>query len=441
MFPSAKVLAIDDDEADLKMIRDGLDAVGIACVPILFTLGSPDPEPTPGVRIVFLDLNLVGGPTDTAQLADTLGATLKQYLAPSPYLLIFWSKEAERVDDVVKLLSTRWEDAPAPLAVGVMDKTVLSLPEKTADNYGSQLEAIKESILHEVAKSPQLWALLCWEAQLAESAGKVFGELSKLAAGTNPWDFCAVEERFRTILGKIARESGGVHADENLAKAIQRGLAPLLDDFMGATPTDESYDEAWKAATPVPLGPCGQLPEDVSIAQLNTRYLFDLVVPAKEERGALVGIPDDVTWETYFGCDREQLISLSLNLKDMTDAPGALNTCRCLLLECSAACDYAQENERLFRYMFCTLVPSSKLKTKKGKKWVKECHQGIYRFPILRIDDEDVILEANFRHVLGIPSGHTLLGEPLLRVRSQALDAMLQRYAYHTSRLGLLSFH
>ncbi|WP_089275319.1 hypothetical protein [Humidesulfovibrio mexicanus] len=440
MFPSAKVLAIDDDENDLNNIRDGLHAAGIACVPIHFTLPLPDLAPAQGVRIVFLDLNLVGGHRNAAELADIAGQALKRYLATGPYLLVFWSVQAADVDEVVRLLKVRHADAPAPLAVGVMDKAELRLPEQTAEDYDTRLDALKQRILREVAKSPQLVALLHWEAKLAESAGKAFGELSTLAAGANPWDFDSVEGRFRTILGKIARESGGVHADDNRAKAMQRGLAPLLDDFMGAIPTDEGYNSVWKAATPEPLGPCGQLPEGVSSAQLNTRYLYDLIVPLKDERGALVEIPEDAAWEAHFGYGREQLVSLSLNLEEMTDAQGALSRCRCFLLECSTACDYAQGNERLLRYVFCTLVPSGKLKTKKGKR-VKECHQGIYRFPILKIGDEDVILEANFRHVLGLPSGHAILGTPLLRVRPQALDAMLQQYAHHTSRLGLLSFH
>ena len=440
MFPSAKVLAIDDDEGDLNDIRDGLHAAGIACMPIHFRLPMPDLAPAQGVRIVFLDLNLVGGPLDAAQLADIAGQTLKRYVATGPYLLIFWSVQAADVDEVVRQLSTRHADAPAPLAVGVMDKTELRLPNPAAEDYSARLDALKQRILREVTQSPQLLALLHWEGKLAESAGQAFGELATLAAGTTPWDFAAVEGRFKTILGKIARESGGIHADANRAKAMQRGLAPLLDDFMGAIPAEEGYNSVWKAATPEPLGPCGELPDGVSIAQLNTMCLYDLIVPAKEERGALVEIPEDAAWEVHFGCGREQLMSLSLNLEEMVDAPGALSRCRCFLLECSAACDYAQGNERLLRYVFCTVVPSSKLKTKKGKR-VKECHQGIYRFPILRIGGEDVILEANFRHVLGVPSGHAILGTPLLRVRPQALDAMLQQYAHHASRLGLLSFH
>lgn len=440
MFPSAKVLAIDDDENDLNNIRDGLHAAGIACVPIHFALPLPDLAPAQGVRIVFLDLNLVGGHRNAAELADIAGQTLKRYLATGPYLLVFWSVQAADVDEVVRLLKVRHADAPAPLAVGVMDKAELRLPEQTAEDYDTRLDALKQRILREVAKSPQLVALLHWEAKLAESAGKAFGELSTLATGANPWDFEAVEGRFRTILGKIARESGGVHADANRAKAMQRGLAPLLDDFMGANLTDVGYNSAWKAATPEPLGACKELPAGVSIAQLNTRYLYDLAVPGNGERGALVEIAVRASWKTHFGFTRQQMMELSINRGESKNIAETLKSCRCFLLECSAACDYAQGNERLLRFVFCTLIPERYLKTKKDKL-VKACHEGIYRFPVLKLGRENVILEANFRHVVGLPADHKLLGKPLLRVRPQALDAMLQQYAHHTSRLGLLSFH
>jgi len=439
MFPSAKVLAIDDQEDDLNDIRDGLHAAGIACMPIHFTLPLPDLAPAQGVRIVFLDLNLVGGPLDAAQLADIAGQTLKKYVATGPYLLIFWSVQADAVDDVVRNLRERHADAPAPLTIGVMDKVELKLPDKAAENYGARLDTLKKRILQEVAKSPQLVALLHWEAKLAESAGQAFSELSSLATGSNPWDFGAVEGRFRAILGKIARESGGVHADDNRAKAMQRGLAPLLDDFMGAKPMEDDYNLVWKAATPEPLGDCKALPAGMNFAQLNTRYLYDLTVPAKGERGALVEIPARAAWKTYFGCNRQQMMELSINRSEIKDIAETLKNCRCFLLECSAACDYAQGNDRLLRFVFCTLIPQDKLRTKKNKL-VKVCHEGIYRFPILRVGKEDVILDANFRHVLGLPADHKLLGAPLLRVRPQALDAMVQQYAHHTSRLGLLSF-
>jgi hypothetical protein len=94
-----------------------------------------------------------------------------------------------------------------------MDKSDLSLPEKTADNYGAQLDALKQSILREVAKSPQLLALLHWEAKLAQAAAGAFGELHSLAAGDGCWDFPAVGENFGKIQGKVAFEAAGIHAD------------------------------------------------------------------------------------------------------------------------------------------------------------------------------------------------------------------------------------
>ena len=441
MFPSAKVLAIDNDEDDLEMIRDGLHAAGIACMPILFSPASPPLEaPLQGVRIVFLDLNLVDGHLDSAQLADSAAAALKQYIAHGPYLLVFWSGHSDQAQEVLRHMRERHTDAPAPLALGIMEKTELVLPDKDNPEYAIRLEILKQRIIQEVSTSPQLMALLHWEARLATSAAEVFGELHALAAGSNYWDFTRVRQQFETLLCKVAKEAGGVHADENLAMSIGRGLAPLLDDFLYSSLPDEKYEAIWRGAMPADLGSCKNLPAGVNPAQLNSRCLYDLRPPAATDRGALVEIPLDADWESSFNKERDDLIAASYNLDDCANPGELLNECRCFLLEFSAACDHAQGKERLFRYVFCTLTPVAFFRTRKGKV-LKVYHEAIHRFPPLMVNGKAMMLEANFRHVLGLPARHQLLGRTLLRIRPQALDEMAQHYANHTSRLGIISFH
>lgn len=451
MFPSAKVLAIDDIQDDLDRIRTGLHEAGIACMPILYSPGTAPAEPYQGVRIVFMDLNLIGGHRDDAELADVAAQTLKSFIAKGPYLLVFWSGLAGNVDEVVKHLRERHADTPAPLAIGVMNKSDLVLPEKTAANYGAQLDALKQSILREVAKSPQLLALLHWEAKLAQAAAGAFGELHSLAAGDACWDFPAVGEHFGKILGKVAVEAAGIHAETDKAAAIEQGLAPLLNDFMEQAPMEETAKQAWEAALPSRRLRTVALPAHVPASKLNARYLFDLRVPQKTYRGAVVAISGETAWEAVFGGMQGTLANEFLNLAGVGDqgqVQSILSSCHYCLLEFSADCDQAQGKVKLFRYALCMMIPGVHSertffvrRTDSGERRDPTCHAAIYRFPDVNWQGGDWILKANLRYVVSLPASSPVLGSPMFRVRAQALACLAHHFGQHSTRPGMLAFH
>lgn len=451
MFPSAKVLAIDDIQGDLDRIRTGLHEAGIACMPILYSPGTAPAEPYQGVRIVFMDLNLIGGHRDDAELADIAAQTLKCFIARGPYLLIFWSGLAGNVDEVVKQLRQRHADTPAPLAIGVMNKSDLVLPEKTADNYGAQLDALKQSILREVAKSPQLLALLHWEAKLAQAAAGAFGELHSLAAGDACWDFPAVGEHLGNILGKVAVEAAGVRAETDKAAAIEQGLAPLLNDFMEQAHMEETVKQAWEAALPSQRLREVDLPAHVPPSKLNARYLFDLRAPEKTHRGAVVAIGEGTDCQAVFGLNSVSLAPEFLDLGRVAERGqrrAILSACHFCLTEFSAACDQAQGKVKLFRYALCLMIPGEhraltffERTSAAGTRRDPTNHAAIYRFPDVNWQGRDWILKANLRYVISLPANSPVLGSPMFRVRAQALACLAHHFGQHSTRPGMLEFH
>lgn len=451
MFPSAKVLAIDDIQDDLDSIRDGLHEAGIACIPILYSPGTAPDEPYQGVRIVFMDLNLVGGHRDDAELADVAAQTLKSFIASGPYLLVFWSGLANNVGEVERYLRERHADTPAPLAIGVMNKADLALPDKTDDNYNAQLAALKQSILREVEKSPQLLALLHWEAKLAQAAAEAFGELHSLAAGDACWDFPAVGEHLGNILGKVAGEAAGIYAETNKAEAIEQGLAPLLNDFMEQTGVGYSARQAWEAALPRQRLRDVTLPAHVPPSKLNARYLFDLRAPEKTHRGAVVAIGEGTDYQAVFGVDSVSLAPEFLNLSSIAERGqrrAILSSCHFCLMEFSAACDQAQGKVKLFRYALCLLIPGEHREltffartTATETRRDPTSNAAIYRFPDVNWQEDDWILKANLRYTISLPANSPVLGAPMFRVRAQALACLAHHFGQHSTRPGMLAFH
>jgi hypothetical protein len=420
-------------------------------VPIHFTVSLRDVAPAQGVRIVFLDLNLVGGNRDAAELADIAGQTLKKYVATGPYLLIFWSVQSGDVDEVVRYLSTRYPDAPAPLAVGVMDKTELRLPDRRDLEYQNQLERLRLRILAEVAKSPQLLALLHWEAKLAQAAAKTFSELHSLAAGDACWDFPAVGEHLGNILGKVAVEAAGIHAEANKAAAIEQGLAPLLNDFMEQADVEGSVRQAWETALPRQRLRDVTLPAHVPPSKLNARYLFDLRAPEKTHRGAVVALGERTDCQAVFGLRGVSLAPEFLDLGKVAEREqrrAILSACHFCLMEFSAACDQAQGKVKLFRYALCLMIPGEHREltfferaTAAGTRLDLTSHAAIYRFPEVNWEGRDWILKANLRYVISLPASSPVLGVPMFRVRPQALTCLAHHFGQHSTRPGMLAFH
>src|SRR5581483_9807807 len=127
MFGPIRAVAIDDEPSHLLAITAGLSASGIPCMGYWYDRDAHDlrPEPDKGglpfLRLVLMDLNLeeLGGVPETANLCGTVMNVLRRIVSKDggPYLLVFWTQVAMKVDEVKTMLYQRLEGIPAPVAI------------------------------------------------------------------------------------------------------------------------------------------------------------------------------------------------------------------------------------------------------------------------------------------------------------------------------------
>src|SRR4051812_18190735 len=96
MFPGTKVVAIDNDKEELEVIVSTLRSLGLACISYNYPEEMP-PQPSlvTGLRILFLDIHLVGGtsPGGGGNVFNAPVSMIERLITErnGPYALITWS--------------------------------------------------------------------------------------------------------------------------------------------------------------------------------------------------------------------------------------------------------------------------------------------------------------------------------------------------------------
>ena len=111
-----------------------------------------------------------------------------------------------------------------------------------------------------------------------------------------------------------------------------------------------------------------------------------------------------------------------------------------MLVEASAACDYAQKRRRLPRYIVALEVPE------KYQRYIEHSqdgfrmrtrHEALVQSPIFRIGDSTMLLMFHLRMVVS-PLPEWAKFPPVFRIRGQLLDQVIQRLSFHEARLGVV---
>ena len=155
-----KVVAFDDDSTALESLVTGLNRAGIASIGVQF---KDDHEamgivPTPYVRTVFMDVNLLAIPQfDDTQNVAAIAALLETIAPAGPYLLVLWTVTPSAVEKVRDYLDERLIVAAKPFDVVPLAKaSYISRTGELTDRDGL-IEAVKGLI----DTTPSLATLTC----------------------------------------------------------------------------------------------------------------------------------------------------------------------------------------------------------------------------------------------------------------------------------------
>lgn len=456
------IVLVDDTKEDLDAIQNSITCSGYPCFPIHYQ--NDEPSNITGIdhvnlellnfRVIITDLNLQELQVDATKLVGPIAEVLQKLTTEGPYVLYFWSKNANTVSEVMDLIEKRYRDTVHfPLHWGILDKA----------HYKNHPNELVDKVKGLFSENPVFNALFEWENRVSTSAQRTTDSLFKLAVPaetTGIVDFQSqVTTKLQTMLAVIGNETIGYkNAKEEPELAIELGLEPVLHDHIQST-YEHIEDSVWVDAAKG-IGTHLDADNDVK-AHLNSFYhLVEVTEGAqKNKRGTWVELESsyfDVASnsskiERNLGKElkvilHDEFLNPSAGEGSKSEQKSARKKAREAtklgFIEVSAECDQAQRKTKFHRYFLSALIPVEYADFTIFRGGENDtAHAGIYRLPNLTIGGEEYIVKISFMYPIGtIPTCNKWLGKPLFRLKDQILADISFKASQHTSRPGIIRF-
>ena len=427
-----KIIAVDNEQEELDRIEECFRDLRIACYPLLYSSGDTPPEKFKGIRLAFFDVNLsIGNPNDQ-MLCNIISSALKNILAHDngPYALIFWSLHASKLAAIKEYIETREKDnIPSPIFVDTIDKVGIV----SSDDLKRELERI--------LSNPTLNIIFDYENKAMLAASRTINSLFNLVPrdGDKWGDNTAFDSNFDKVFSKIAVEATGEkYAAENPKLSIQKGISPILIHNIH----NQSLTEVWDSKLSLFSKP--KFPTGFRVGVLNSTYHIDNTkFHGNDARGCIVSSKLQHDYQKLLGKSKRAILEQMFKFQGNANAEqdrkikAFLSKCDFVLLEISAACDYAQNNHRIYKYMLGIEYPIENEIVKKSEK------DGNYVFhsPVFSLNGKEVALKFNFRYIIGLNPSDDKLGEIKYRLNDNILNQIGNQYSAYVSRLGTVTFY
>lgn len=432
-LPAPRVIAIDDVQDDLDELTKALNRHGAACLPIHFSGDDGVVPRCPAVRVIFADLHLVPGHTEDAkQQFSVIASLIEEKIKPSgAYLVILWTRYPEEASACREFLHERLEAVSKPFAVVPLDKSEYlddkkDHPDVGQPNPGKSLEHDIERV---VLGLPHVAALLNWEERALEASAATVGAIQSLAVHSAGAD--DPEKEFASLLGSLATAAAGEHVATDPFQAVNGALLPIVADRLAAIPSSRFDDALWRKA--LVLGGKNQQLDLETAARLN-RLLHFAMPPESvrgDERGAVIALPEKYRGDAFketFGLSASDAASGQFACSGIEDAA---NSDRWVLVQCQAACDYAQRQPGPVPFHLGLLVPNRKVPTPP---------QALWRSPCFDREGEVCCLHVNARFSLSLPRAQVEVSEAMFRLREQLVNQLIYNLHSYGARPGIVSF-
>ncbi len=428
MLGSPRILAIDDHEKHLDGLANCLNQNGVACLRIPYKGDMTGIKPCPDVRIIFADLQLVPGPRSD-HLVDFagIGGLLRTAIKPAgPYFIVLWTRYPEQASGLLEFLNERLgKGVTKPYDVRPLDKSDHMDPDGNISG-----DSLMEKIVDITRGLPQVGALFDWEGRVLRAAGRTLSSILDLASTEKTENR---PDRLGWFLGCLGVESvGRDHVNNDRFRAINDALLPILADRISKTGLNDTDDDIWRTAVRIPDKNKPLLIEQA--ARLNRLvHIADPSNTSSAARGAVVQLPDSrrENFQDQFGIKEKEAASKCFRCKDFDPACSRI---RWILVQCQAACDYAQSSSGSVP-LYLGLDFPEKNRPKGGKM-----PQSIWRGPAFQFEREIRHLRVNAGFPLALGSTELQTLKPLYRLREQILNDLVYHLHSYGARPGMMSF-
>lgn len=430
MYFGNKIILVDDTKEDLEVLSSALYKSGIPCIPFLYD-GFDFPEsPLSGVRIAFFDIYLQPGQSspDYNKLADAL----QKYISKesTPFVLIFWSKHTEEKEKFFQYIRERkseYPNIPEPYFVDCIDKSEIT-------------EGSLQSKIDRIVSTPTLKVLFDFQDVVQKASSKTIKELIAIIPHGNSYgDNTLFEVNFDKVFSKIAETTLGFeNAKKKPEKAVYSALIPILNYYVQNKAELNDWKEILTSLKSAQHKRELIYPDSFDISVINTVFHIDNKQDiSNTDRGGTfkLNLTKDnflVHFNIEFGCWFNSFIPLKVSSKERREIR---DKSELIAVEISAACDYSQNKNRLYKYIIGVKTPIIDYEhIDKGRLPDSSYNLGNF------ILDENFQIWLNLNFVIGVKNTDVIIGKPLFIFKDELVNKIGNRYANHISRLGTIDF-
>ena len=428
MFPSPRVIAIDNESNHLAGLADGLNRHGVACLQIHFTGDPTGIKPCPDVRVIFADLHLgAAAPFDHSANFSMMGGLLEDTIKPSgPYFIVLWTQFPDQAPALRNFLE-RLQGVTQPFDV---------LPLAKANHLDSQGKVkdqvrLMEEIVAFRDALPQVGALFDWENRVLGATGDTVSSLLKLAS-TQEADERAGE--LGRILARLGIEAvGEAHVDRDRFRAVNEGLFPILADRIANLRQDESEEKLWPAAFDIGSGSLPRLSLEEAAKLNRLAHISDPGSSSGSERGSVILLPASLraNFEGTFGIDEESAAKGQFRCKEFAPDDERF---RWVLVQAQAACDHAQTQPGPMPFYLGLDLPE----THESKN--RKAPPSLWTSPAFEFDGEVRLLPVSARFPVSLSSSEAQKSTLIYRLREEILNDLVYHLHSYGARPGKISF-
>jgi len=427
-----RILVVDDMEQEGLDVARALWAIGLPVMFFHFTQARLEAHTNraAGVRLVFMDINLLGGAFgDGGPAFAAVEQSLRTLLAENngPYILATWSAHD---DEAERLFAQLKERLPAVL---VPVKSVRIEKEHFVGEANTAALQVRVQALLEDAGNAKV--LIEWERILCRAAGDTVNEVLSLARAANA-------ENPNAELGKVLRALAHAEAskhltDQNAFRAAGTVLNQVLSDVVERAP---GLNDAACNTLVFNAAPAG----DLAWKYRLNRFLLVERTPgaARHAPGDVFLYPSDQVQAEGIGhaVNRDQFITehfVQENKRNqlVEGAAGArkVDHWKLILIEISPPCDYSLDKVVWHRYAVGVELPLADRKL---------LESGLRRVDAFCMKDGTTPLQiaVDARLILTLPPDKIArLGERLYRVRERVATDLNGWIAAQHARQGYVS--
>lgn len=450
-------IAIIDNE--IKEVEPLFEVFSRNRIPYVFIKGDekdylPDEsDETNDIRIVFLDLNLVGSRTPTEkEIKSTLYSVLKRVISKNnfPYSIILWSKQDNQYKNLVEDLFTNDLPDRKPISIDEFIKSdFFSLDEVRLDSHKDIIEEVnKVLMLHQSYNT-----LIYWENKVHKSADytlqSVFSSYES-DQWVNQSNFI-IEKLSQAYLGfsnhktsnYIARTKGSLQAFNSIFFDTLESQINILSNI-----TDRpklTYEEI-------------TLPKEKLLDSLNFKLIASKTELELDYPGVVISDTNDKSDAIFKNIFNESVDRFSFQedinnfstLDEKAAGKALEKKYSAMRKECRGSwkkvyivvtplCDKVQNKQRKIRVVKGFVIE------KKYRKYLDQKSEALYISPSFFIeeDEKSFILVLNFRYFFTIPTDKKIRDNiknvvPVFRLRNTVIAEIQSKLARHINRQGIL---